>query len=74
MEEVAVVGVDLAKSVLQVHGVDTHGQVVLRQRLGRAKLQPFFIRMPRCLIGMETCASANYWAEPLKVPSAKLME
>jgi len=65
MEEVVVVGIDLAKSVFQVHGVDAHGKVVLRQRLSRARLLPFFMKLPACLIGMETCASANHWAREL---------
>ena len=65
MEDVAVVGVDLAKSVFQVHGIDAQGQVVLRKRLSRSKLLSFFAGLPRCLIGMETCASANYWAREL---------
>jgi transposase len=65
MEGVAVVGLDLAKSVFQVHGVDRSGAVIVRQRLARTKLLSFFARLPRCLIGMETCASANYWAREL---------
>ena len=65
MEDISVVGIDLAKSVFQVHGIDARGQVVLRQRLSRAKLLAFFARLPRCLVGMETCASANYWAREL---------
>lgn len=65
MEDVAVVGVDLAKSVFQVHGIDARGQVVLRRRLSRSKLLSFFATLPRCLVGMETCASANYWAREL---------
>lgn len=65
MEDVAVVGVDLAKSVFQVHGVDADGEVVLRRRLSRSKLLSFFATLPPCLVGMETCASANYWAREL---------
>ena len=65
MEDVAVIGLDLAKSVFQVHGVDAEGQVVLRRRLSRSKLLSFFAALPRCLVGMETCASANYWAREL---------
>ena len=65
MEDIAVVGVDLAKSVFQVHGIDARGQVVLRRKLSRSKLLSFFATLPRCLIGMETCASANYWAREL---------
>ena len=59
MEDVTVIGIDLAKSVFQVHGIDARGEVVLRQRLSRAKLLGFFARLPRCLVGMKTCASAN---------------
>jgi transposase len=65
MEGIAVIGLDLAKSVFQVHGIDEQGKVVLRQRLSRAKLLPFFTKLPPCLIGMETCASANHWAREL---------
>ncbi len=65
MEDIAVVGVDLAKSVFQVHGIDARGQVVLRRKLSRSKLLSFFATLPRCLIGMETCASANHWAREL---------
>jgi transposase len=65
MEDVVVVGVDLAKSVFQVHGIDAQGVVVLRRKLSRSKLLSFFAALPRCLIGMETCASANYWAREL---------
>ena len=65
MEDVAVVGVDLAKSVFQVHGIDAKGQVELRRKLSRSKLLTFFEKLPRCLVGMETCASANDWAREL---------
>lgn len=65
MEDAVVVGVDLAKSVFQVHGIDARGRVVLRKRLSRSKLLSFFATLPRCLIGMETCASANHWAREL---------
>ena len=65
MEDVAIVGIDLAKSVFQVHRSDAQGRVVLRQRLSRGRVLPFFARLPRCLIGMETCASANHWAREL---------
>ena len=65
MEDVAVVGVDLAKSVFRVHGIDGRGEIVLRRKLSRSKLLSFFEKLPRCLVGMETCASANYWAREL---------
>ena len=63
MERIAVVGIDLAKSVFQVHGVSTSGEVVVRQKLTRAKVLPFFQKLPPCLVGMEACSSAHHWAE-----------
>lgn len=50
MEDVAVVGVDVAKSVFQVHGIDARGEVVLRRKLSRSKLLSFFATLPRCLV------------------------
>src|SRR5471030_309621 len=55
-------GIDLAKSIFQVHGVDEHGKLVLRKKLERSKLLEFFIKQQPCLIGMEACGSAHYWA------------
>ena len=59
------IGVDLAKQVFQVHGVDRHGKVVIRKQLTRGKMRGFFAQLPACLIGMEACASAHYWAREL---------
>jgi transposase len=58
-------GIDVAKSVFQVHGVDEHGEVVLRRQLRRAQLLLFFSKLEPCLIGMEACASSHYWARKL---------
>jgi transposase len=65
MGEVVTVGLDIAKSVFQVHGVDAEGQVVLQRRLTRARLTPFFEKLPRCRIGIEACATAHHWARRL---------
>lgn len=62
---VTTIGLDLAKSVFQVHGVDETGAAVLRRRLTRRRLLDFFARLPPCLIGMEACASAHHWAREL---------
>ena len=62
---VVTIGLDLAKSVFQVHGVDKAGQTVLRRRLGRTDLLPFFAKQPPCVIGMEACSSAHHWAREL---------
>ena len=55
-------GIDLAKQVFQLHGVDARGQVVVQQRVRRSKLRETIAQLPSCLIGMEACASAQYWA------------
>ena len=52
MEKIATIGLDIAKSVFQVHGVDAAGEVVVRKRLSRARVIPFFAKLPRCLVGM----------------------
>jgi transposase len=65
MLKVTTVGIDLAKSVFQVHGVDERGKAVVRKQLKRAELLGFFANLPRCLIGMEACAGAHHWARKL---------
>src|SRR5277367_2876841 len=59
------VGVDLAKAVFQVHGIDARGKVRLRKQLRRSQVIAFFTRTPRCVIGMEACAGAHFWARKL---------
>jgi transposase len=65
MGEITTVGVDLAKHFFQVHGVDAAGAVVLRKQLRRGQVLMFFGSLPRCLVGMEACATAHYWAREL---------
>jgi transposase len=65
MGEVSTIGIDLAKSVFQLHGVDAEGRAVLRRQLRRSQMLEFFQRLPPCLIGMEACASAHYWAREM---------
>jgi transposase len=55
MEQVSVVGLDLAKSVFQVHGVNAQGEAVLRRKLSRGQLLKLFEKLPPCLVGMEAC-------------------
>ena len=64
--DVTTVGIDLAKNVFQVHGVDARGKVVLRKQLKRHQLAAFVANLPPCLIGMEACASAHHWARTLQ--------
>jgi transposase len=67
VEKVATIGLDIAKSVFQVHGVAADGEVLIRRRLMRARMLPFFAKLPRCLIGIETCNNSHYWAGELTV-------
>jgi transposase len=59
---ITTIGVDLAKSVFHVHGVDSHGKVVVRKRVPRGRFMDFMAKQAPCLVGMEACASAHYWA------------
>ena len=63
--EIITVGIDLAKSIFQVHAVDAAGHVVVRKALRRAQVVPFFAKLPRCLVGLEACGTAHHWAREL---------
>jgi len=65
MSNITTVGLDLAKNVFQIHAVDAGGAPVLRKRLRRSQVLGFFGGMQRCLVGMEACATAHYWAREL---------
>ena len=65
MGEVSTIGLDIAKSVFQVHGVDSAGAVVIRKRISRSKVLEFFADLPPCLIGIEACPSAHHWGREL---------
>jgi transposase len=60
------IGLDIAKSSFQVHGVDAHGKVVIRKQLSRSKVLPYFAQLPWCLIGLEAGSGAHYWARELQ--------
>lgn len=66
MGEVSTIGLDIAKSVFQVHGVDVAGLVVIRKRISRAKMLEYFGGLPRCLVGIEACPSAHHWGRELQ--------
>ena len=63
--KITTIGLDLAKSVFQVHGVDATGQIVVRKSLRRSQMLVFFARLPRCLVGIEACGTSHYWAREL---------
>ena len=60
------IGLDIAKSVFQVHGVDAQGTVVIRRQLKRRQVLPFFKKLPPCLIGIEACATSHHWSRELQ--------
>ncbi len=64
--KITTIGIDLAKNVFQVHGVDEHGRTVLNKPLKREQMAAFFVNLPACLIGMEACGSAHHWARKLQ--------
>jgi transposase len=64
--KITTIGADLAKSVIQIHGVDSHGNTVLRKQLKRSQVVEFFTKLAPCLIGMEACGSAHHWARKLQ--------
>src|SRR6266566_3511586 len=66
MGEVSTIGLDIAKSVFQIHGVDAGGAVVIRKRISRTKLLEFFATLPPCLVGIEACPTAHYWSRRLQ--------
>ena len=65
MQTVTTIGLDIAKSVFQVHGVDAQGKVIVRRQLKRRYVLAFFQKLPPCLIGIEACASSHYWSREL---------
>jgi transposase len=65
MGQAITIGLDIAKSVFQVHGVDESGAVMVRRQVRRAQLLAFFAKLPSCLIGIEACATAHHWAREL---------
>ena len=65
MSEVITIGLDIAKHVFQVHGVDEARAIVIRRKLRRAEVLRFFEDLPSCLVGIEACATAHYWARSI---------
>src|SRR5205809_2768170 len=63
--QVTTIGLDIAKNVFQVHGIDSNEKVVVRKQLRRSQVLAFFKTLPPCLVGMEACATAHYWAREL---------
>jgi transposase len=66
MQAVTTIGLDIAKSVFQVHGIDAQGNVIIRRQLKRRYVLAFFQKLPRCLVGIEACATSHHWSRELK--------
>ena len=66
MQAVTTVGLDIAKSVFQVHCVDVQGKVIIRRQLKRRQVVAFFRKLASCLVGMEACASSHHWSRELQ--------
>ena len=66
MQTITTIGLDIAKSVFQVHGVDAAGEVVIRRQLKRRYVLAFFQKLPPCLVGIEACASSHHWSRELQ--------
>src|SRR5260370_8375425 len=66
MQAITTIGLDIAKSVFQVHGVDAEGKVLIRRQLKRRYVLAFFEKLPPCLVGIEACASSHHWSRELK--------
>src|SRR5262250_2775420 len=66
MGQVSTIGLDIAKNLFQIHGVDAEGTVVIRKRVSRARVLEFFADLPPCRVGMEACATAHQWARELR--------
>lgn len=67
MEEISTVGIDIAKSVFQVHAINVGGNMVVRRQLRRQQMLNFFAQVPPCLVGIEACGTAHYWARELSI-------
>ena len=63
--QITTIGLDLAKSIFQVHGVDASGQILVRKSLRRSQMLPFFAKLPPCLVGIEACGTSHHWAREL---------
>ncbi len=72
MQIVTTIGLDVARSVFQLHGIDAAGSVVIRRQLKRRYVLPFFEKLPQCLIGMEACATSHHWSRELQALGSRI--
>ncbi len=65
MEQISTIGLDIAKTVFQIHGIDGSGEPVVGRQLRRRQVLSFFAKLPACLVGMEACATSHHWGREL---------
>lgn len=63
--KITTIGIDLTKEMFQIHGLDTHGKVLVRKQLRRSEMAKYFSKLEPCLIGVEACGSTHHWARKL---------
>ena len=66
MQAITTIGLDIAKSVFQVHGIDAEGNVIVRRQFKRRHVLAFFQKLPPCLVGIEACASSHHWSREIR--------
>ena len=66
MHAITTIGLPIAKSVFQIHGIDAEGKVLIRRQLKRLYVLAFFLKLPPCLVGIEACATSHHWSRELK--------
>ena len=66
MQAITTIGLDIAKNVFQVHGIDAEGKAIVRQQLRRSRVLAFFKKLSPCVVGIEACASSHYWSRELQ--------
>ena len=72
MQAITAIGLDIAKSVFQVHGIDAEGHVIIRRQLKRRYVLAFFEKLPPCLVGIEACAGSHHWSRQLQALGHKV--
>ena len=74
MEQISIIGLDIAKNVFQVHGIDASGEPVVRRQLKRRRVLAFFAQLSPCLVGMEACATSHHWAREIEKLGHKVQQ
>jgi transposase len=71
MQTVTTIGLDIAKSIFQIHGIDAAGNIIVCRKLKRRYVLPFFQKLPPCVVGIEACASSHHWSRELQAAAGR---